>query len=187
MELIKTKIPGFFEILPRVHKDNRGNFVKIYQKSIFSKYFSDTNFVEEYYSSSIKNVIRGLHFQLPPHDHAKVVCCLSGEIFDVVVDMRIGSPTYGKYKTVVLSAEKNSLLYIPSGLAHGFCVLSNNATLLYKVTSEYSTEHDSGILWNSVSIPWPINKPIISERDTNFVNFNTFKSPFIFNKQETLT
>lgn len=184
MKLIETKIPGFFKIRPQIHEDNRGNFVKIFQKSVYSKYFAETDFVEEYYSSSVKGVVRGLHFQLPPHDLAKVVCCLRGKIFDVVLDMRIGSPTYGNYETVILEANENSLLYIPSGLAHGFCVLSDNASLLYKVTAEYSAEHDSGILWNSVSIHWPINNPIISKRDANFVSFDSFKSPFTYKNIE---
>lgn len=180
LKVKETKLPGFYEINPSVYKDNRGNFVKIFRESVFKKHAFDTNFVEEYYTTSFQGVLRGLHFQLPPYDHAKLICCLSGKIFDVVVDLRVGSPTYGKYETVVFSSNDNKLLYIPRGLAHGFYTMSKETILLYKVTAEYSPVHDSGILWNSLSIPWPVDKPILSERDSRFGSFSNFKSPFTY-------
>jgi dTDP-4-dehydrorhamnose 3,5-epimerase len=176
----QTKIPGCLEILPQKLKDKRGFFVKTFHKDMFRKYLLETDFVEEYYSFSYKRVLRGLHFQVPPMDHVKLVYCISGKVLDVVVDLRIGSPTYGEFEMFDLSSEKANMIYIPKGLAHGFYVLSDNAIMVYKVSTFYSPEHDTGILWNSVGIPWPDEKPIISKRDSEFLSFKDFKSPFFY-------
>lgn len=176
----KTKIPGCFEILTKIIKDERGFFIKTFHQDVFVDNGLETHFAEEYYSYSHKGVLRGLHFQLPPFDHVKLVYCISGKVLDVVVDLRIGSPTYGDFEIFELSQERANMIYIPKGLAHGFYVLSDSSIMMYKVSTIYSPEHDTGILWNSIDIPWPDENPIISERDSKFVSFAEFKSPFIF-------
>lgn len=180
VDIKQTKIPGCYEMLPKVIRDERGIFIKTFHQDVFKENGLETYFAEEYYSFSQQGVLRGLHFQLLPMDHVKLVYCVSGKVFDAVVDLRIGSPTYGRSETFELSAEKANMLYIPKGLAHGFYVISENAIMMYKVTTIYSTEHDTGILWNSVDVPWPDNKPVISQRDSRFISFADFKSPFFF-------
>lgn len=173
-------IPGCFEIRPEILHDSRGYFVKTFRADAYGAQDLVTSFAEEYYSLSKKNVLRGMHFQLPPHDHVKIVTCLSGTIMDVIVDLRVGSPTYAKFEVFELSGQKANILYLPSGIAHGFYVRSDEATVMYKVTSHYDPEHDSGILWNSLGIPWPDDYPIVSPRDQSFLRFNSFQSPFVF-------
>ncbi len=172
LKIKKTKIPGCYEILLNVHRDRRGLFVKMFNHSFFRKNKLETNFKEEYYSISKKGVLRGLHFQKYPHAHVKLVHCMRGKIFDAVVDLRRDSKTYGKYAVFELSSEKANMLYIPKGLAHGFYTLSKEAVVLYKVSSEYSPKHDTGILWNSVGIPWPCKRPVLSDRDKKFKEFD---------------
>ena len=178
MKIKKTKIEGCFEIIPKINKDNRGLFIKTFHQPIFKKYKLETDFKEEYYSVSKKNVLRGLHFQKPPMAHAKLVYCVYGEVFDVVLDIRKKSKTYGKFLSLNLSAKKGNILYIPTGLAHGFQVLSDKAIMMYKTTTVYSPKHDTGILWNSVNIPWPNKKPIVSKRDKSFGIFSDFGTDF---------
>ncbi|MGB9935609.1 MULTISPECIES: dTDP-4-dehydrorhamnose 3,5-epimerase [Thermodesulfovibrio] len=181
-EVRQSKISGCFEIIPKVFKDKRGIFVKVFNYSFYKHKGFEMDFKEQFYSVSHKGVIRGLHFQVPPKDHDKVIYCPYGRVFDVVVDLRVGSPTYGQFDVFELSDEKANLVYIPKGLAHGFCTLSETAILVYILTTEYSPEHDSGILWNSLNIPWPISgdEAIISERDSKFLPFESFKSPFTY-------
>ena len=179
-ELKKSKLAGCFEIQPRVLEDSRGRFVKVFHSPEFATLGLETAFVEEYFSVSHKNVIRGLHFQLPPMSHVKMVYCQQGIALDVVVDLRIGSPTYGQFDLFELSSSKANGIYIPVGLAHGFCALSESATMLYKVSSVYSPEHDAGVRWNSMGIPWPVAEAILSDRDKSFSTFNEFVSPFKF-------
>ena len=178
MEVNELNNSGCFELLPDIYNDNRGLFVKTFQKNIFRDFGLEFDFEEEYYSCSKKGVLRGLHFQLPPHEHSKLVYCIEGNVFDAVVDLRINSMTYGEYVTVELSAKKANMLYVPPGLAHGFYVLSKRATMVYKVSTVYSPKYDTGILWNSTGIPWPDKNPIISKRDSQFLKFEQFKSPF---------
>lgn len=178
----KTTIPSCFHITPLTVKDKRGFLVKIFQQEYFYRKGLGTSFQEEYYTISKKRVLRGLHFQIPPYDHTKIVHCLSGKVIDVVVDLRIDSPTYGKYTMFTLDAKKGNMIYVPKGLAHGFYVLSKQAIMLYKVTTAYSPKHDKGILWNSVNIPWPDSHPIISSRDNKLIPFSEFKSPFSYKR-----
>jgi len=182
MEIADTSIPGCFEITPAIFRDERGAFVKTFHEKIFRENRLASNFAEEYYSTSHHGVLRGLHFQTPPFDHIKMVYCVSGEIFDTVVDLRVGSSTYGRYDTFIISAKKGNILYIPAGLAHGFYVISSSATVVYKVTTVYSQECDKGILWNSVGIPWPDNHPVLSRRDKEFPLFKNFDSPFTYKR-----
>jgi dTDP-4-dehydrorhamnose 3,5-epimerase len=168
MKLIETKLSGCYLIQPKVFRDGRGSFVKTFHNGIFRDYKLE------------KNVLRGLHFQIPPHDHTKLVYCLFGQVIDVVVDLRVGSPTYGKYETFELSQENAYLAYIPPGFAHGFCVTSKKAIMVYNVSTVYVPEHDSGIRWDSVDISWPVASPIISGRDQEFLAFAEFESPFVY-------
>lgn len=180
MQIRETKIPGCYEITPDVFKDERGSFVKTFHQDIFNSYHLETNFAEEYYSVSHWNVLRGLHFQLPPEAHTKMVYCVQGQVIDAVVDLRVGSPSFGQFALFDLSAEKANTLYIPPGLAHGFYVTGETAIMMYKVSTVYSPEHDTGIHWDSVGIPWPCTEPIISKRDSCFAALSEFKSPFIY-------
>ena len=182
MKIINSEIPGCYEILNTIHNDSRGTFVKTFHSPTFKKFGLNTLFEEEYYSISFKNVIRGLHFQLPPHDHIKLVYCILGFVKDFVVDLRVGSPTYGKHLSIDLSSEKGNMIYIPQGLAHGFCGLSKTSTLVYKTSSIYSPKKDTGIKWDSAGISWPNETMIISERDNFFLTLEEFNSPFRFKK-----
>ncbi|MFE4105276.1 dTDP-4-dehydrorhamnose 3,5-epimerase [Almyronema epifaneia] len=180
MDIKPTPIPGCYEIHPRIFTDQRGSFVKTFHQDIFRQHGLETHFAEEYYSHSRQNVLRGLHFQLPPQDHVKLVYCTAGEVLDAVVDLRLGSPTYGQFATFSLSAENAIALYMPKGLAHGFYAVSEQATMLYRVSTVYSPEHDAGIRWDSAGIPWPSAVPILSSRDQTFPTLADFASPFVF-------
>lgn len=180
-ERMNTGLAGCYELIPCRHSDSRGAFIKIVNEDAFKELGLETDFVEQYYSVSRKNVLRGLHFQIPPSDCAKLVYCTEGRIFDVAVDLRQGSASYGRFHTCELSADNGKMLYIPKGMAHGFYTLSEQAVVIYNVTSVYDAERDSGILWNSLDIPWPIpdnGQPITSERDKEFHSFAEFSSPF---------
>lgn len=181
----ESKIAGCYELTPHVFEDARGRFIKTYHSNAFTEVGLEADYREEYYSVSRKGVLRGLHFQLPPHDHTKLVYCVEGEVMDVVVDLRVNSPTYGQYEAFELNSLKSNMIYIPSGLAHGFLTLSERAILLYKVTTEYHADSDSGIRWDSVGIRWPIHQePIISERDRSLISLDQFHSPFRLKERE---
>lgn len=181
---IATKIDGFYEILPEVNEDTRGIFVKTYHKSNFLGMGIDVNWKEQYYSISKNGVLRGLHFQLPPHAHKKLVCCVSGEVIDVALDLRKGSPTYGMHDFVSLSSVKRNAVFVDVGLAHGFYTISESATLLYNVSTEYAPCSDSGIRWDSAGIIWGDIVPTISERDQSLVGLHQFQSPFFWTAHE---
>jgi len=178
--LIESKLAGCYEIQPQIFKDNRGMFIKTFHEDVFKQFALRTDFVEEYYSVSKKNVLRGLHFQTPPAAHTKLVYCTQGMVLDAVVDLRKGSSTYGEFMLFQLSAGKANMVYIPEGFAHGFFVISDSATMMYKVTSVYSPEHDQGIRWDSVGIDWGNRQPIMSNRDQQFPQLQQFLSPFQF-------
>jgi dTDP-4-dehydrorhamnose 3,5-epimerase len=173
-----SKLAGCFELQPKVLEDMRGRFVKVFHEEAFAAHGLETSFAEEYYSVSGKHVVRGMHFQLPPMDHVKMAYCIAGEVLDAVVDLRVGSPTYGQFDLFELSAAKANSVYIPKGMAHGFCALSDQSIMVYKVGTVYSPVHDSGVLWNSMGIPWPTEQPVVSERDTGFPALADFTSPF---------
>jgi dTDP-4-dehydrorhamnose 3,5-epimerase len=180
MEIKPTLLPGCYEIQPKRLDDQRGCFVKIFHQELFAKLGLVTNFAEEYYSVSKQGVLRGLHFQLPPYEHTKLVYCVDGQVLDTVVDIRRGSPTYGQFVTFDLNAKQANMVYIAPGMAHGFYVFSESATLIYKVTTAYAPAHDTGIHWNSVGIPWPTQHTIISERDSRLPILSNFDNPFVF-------
>jgi len=178
MEINKCSVVGCYEILPNVYRDERGVFVKTFHKQTFEVFGLDTTFDECFYSSSKKGVLRGMHFQTPPHEYAKLVYCVEGKVFDAVFDLRKTSATYGKYEIVELDSSKANMLYIPPGLAHGFYTLTERSIMVYKVSAMYSFEHDTGLLWNSLGIPWPDENPIMSDRDRQFLPFHQFHNPF---------
>jgi len=174
-----TKIPGLLVIHPFVSRDERGSFTKTFEASRYDERSLMTVFAEEYHTSSARGVVRGMHFQTPPHDHDKVVFCISGAVFDVVLDLRRGSPTYGRSVTFALEGPGGHGLYVPRGCAHGFAALSEDAVMAYKVTSPYEPKHDTGILWSSVpGVVWPFEAPVLSERDASFPEFGRVTSPF---------
>jgi len=163
----RLAIPDVILIEPTVFPDERGFFMESYKYSEFAAFGIKEHFVQDNHSRSVKGVLRGLHYQRQPKAQGKLVRVVVGEIFDVGVDIRQESPTYGKWVGEVLSAENKRMLYIPPGFAHGFCVLSEVAEVLYKTTEEYAPEYDAGIRWNDpeIGIEWPIEHPILSEKD----------------------
>ena len=164
-EFKKLAIPEVLLITPRVCTDNRGFFMETYKRSEFAAAGIGEVFVQENQSRSLRGVLRGLHFQRPPQAQSKLIRVISGKIFDVAVDLRPGSTT--GWVGVELSAESRTLMYIPDWCAHGFCVLSEHADVVYHTSTEYSPEHESGIMWNdpALAIQWPIADPIVSDRD----------------------
>ena len=163
----KLEISDVVLIEPKLFSDNRGFFYESFKESDFFSHGIVDKFVQENFSHSVKDVVRGLHFQKNPCAQAKLVAVIKGKIFDVVVDIRKNSPTYGKWVGEILSEENHRSLYLPEGFAHGFCVLSEEADVLYKVSNEYSPENERGIIWNDpiINISWSVEKPIISEKD----------------------
>ena len=178
MQIEETEIQGVYIINNKNSQDKRGSFCKIYNEDIFGKYGIDFKFREQYYSISKKGVIRGMHFQLPPYEHAKVVHVISGKALDVILDIRKESKTYGKYIAVELNEEDHISLYIPKGCAHGFQALTDNMIMLYNVESVYNTTADTGIKYNSFGMQWVGEAHILSERDLNFISLDDFISPF---------
>jgi dTDP-4-dehydrorhamnose 3,5-epimerase len=178
----KLDIPEIVLIEAKSFSDSRGFFLESFKESIFSKNGIDTKFVQDNFSHSVKGVLRGLHYQKNPKAQAKLVITLRGEIFDVAIDIRKGSPTYGKWIGEILSAKNHKLLYIPEGFAHGFCVLSNEADVLYKVNQEYSPDHENGILWNdpTINITWPIDKPVLLEKDLCLPTLKDADNNFVY-------
>lgn len=169
---ISQSIPDVILIEPRALEDNRGFFVETYNKNDFTESGITEEFVQDNLSFSWKGVIRGLHFSKSPHETAKLVRCSRGEIFDVAVDIRRDSATFGKWVSAVLSDENRKMLFIPKGFAHGFCALSDIAGVSYKVSDFYFPEFDSGIIFNDpdISINWPIEDPILSDKDKKLPN-----------------
>tara|TARA_B100001167_G_scaffold46423_1_gene26744 strand:+ start:1455 stop:1988 length:534 start_codon:yes stop_codon:yes gene_type:complete len=163
----RLNISDVILVEPKLFSDDRGFFLESFKTSDFLSIGIDKKFVQDNFSHSIRGVIRGLHFQRTPKAQAKLVTALKGEIFDVAVDIRKNSPTYGKWIGEILSESNHKLLYIPEGFAHGFCVLSEEADVLYKVSNEYSSDHEEGIIWSDpkLNIQWPITKPIVSDKD----------------------
>ena len=183
MEVIKTDIEGVLIIEPKIFGDNRGYFFESFNAKEFAeKTGLDVTFVQDNESMSSYGVLRGLHFQLPPYAQAKLLRCVMGRVLDVVVDLRKGSPTYGKYVMCELTDSNHRMLFVPKGMAHGFCVQSDKVIFLYKCDEFYHPEVEGGIAWNDpdIAIPWPI--PLadvaLSERDKHHPRLKDFNSPF---------
>lgn len=163
----RLEIPEVILVQTQTFEDHRGAFAETYRRSEFSANGIPAVFVQDNYAHSVRGVLRGLHYQDHPRPQGKLVMVTRGEIFDVAVDLRQGSSTFGQWVSVVLSARNLHLLYIPVGFAHGYCVLSEEADIIYKVTEEYRPELDRGIVWNdpAIGIRWPISEPILSLKD----------------------
>ena len=183
MKFIKTDIPGLVVIAPTVFGDARGYFLESYNKKAFEKNIGAVHFVQDNESKSSKGVLRGLHFQKPPFDQAKLVRCIEGEVLDVSVDIRKNSPTFGNHVSVILSGDNKRQVFIPRGFAHGFVVLSESAIFSYKVDNWYAPEYEAGIHWNDnkLNIHWGIDQKevVVSEKDAKLPKFSEFQSPFI--------
>jgi dTDP-4-dehydrorhamnose 3,5-epimerase len=158
--------------------DARGVFVKTFHTGALLHKGIDFKLRESYFSLSKKDVIRGMHFQVPPYHHSKIVFCPQGAILDVIVDLRKGSPTYGQFHAEELSAANRKAYYIPEGFAHGFKSLTDDAITYYLVSTEYSKEHDTGIHYGSIGIDWDVKDPIVSDRDKSFAGLKEYVSPF---------
>jgi len=178
----RLEIPDVILVEPKIFTDDRGFFYESFKKSDFLSYGISEIFIQDNFSHSKKNVIRGLHYQNPPKPQAKLISVIKGKIFDVAVDIRKKSPTYGKWISAILSEENHRSLYIPEGFAHGFCVLSDEADVSYKVNNEYSPQHEQGIIWNDdfLKISWPIQKPIISNKDNLLPSLQFSINDFIY-------
>jgi dTDP-4-dehydrorhamnose 3,5-epimerase len=172
-EKIDTGIEDLLIIKSKKFFDNRGYFQETFKNSDFKNMGIDLDFCQDNLSFSKKDVIRGMHFQKAPHGQAKLVKCVSGSIFDAVVDIRRESKTFGKYFTIILHDSDDYLFFVPDGFLHGFCVLSDFAIVLYKTSSEYSPGNSSGVKYNDqfLAIPWPVETPIISPQDEKLKSF----------------
>jgi dTDP-4-dehydrorhamnose 3,5-epimerase len=171
-------ITGSYLFTMPASEDNRGSFVKSFSETKLRDAGVEFTLRESYFSFSKKDVIRGMHFQLPPHQHSKIVFCQQGAILDVTVDLRKESPTYLQHFTHELSAANHKALFIPEGFAHGFKALTDDALTYYLVSSEYNREHDTGIRYDTIGFDWGIKEPVISARDLSFAALKDFDSPF---------
>ncbi|MGE6893904.1 dTDP-4-dehydrorhamnose 3,5-epimerase [Priestia flexa] len=169
MKIINTKFADAFVIEPKVFGDHRGFFTESYNKELFAQNGIDMDFIQDNHSLSQQpGTLRGMHYQLAHKAQTKLVRVTRGAIYDVIVDIRKGSPTYGEWQGFILSADNKRQLLVPKGFAHGFCTLVENTEVQYKVDELYSPNHDRGIAWNdpSLNIDWPVNEPVLSEKDT---------------------
>lgn len=184
MKAIKTEIPGVVILEPEIHGDDRGYFFESWTERDFARLVAPVHFVQENQSRSHRGVLRGLHFQCPPFAQAKLVRVVEGTVIDVAVDLRFGSPTYGRYTAVELSADNKRQLFIPRGMAHGFFVPSESATFIYKCDNYYHPESEGGIAWNDpdLNIEWPLSgiTPDLSAKDRLHGSWADFKSPFTY-------
>lgn len=187
MKLIDTKLDGVKIIEPKVFKDNRGFFMESFNLKKFAELGLEFDFIQDNHSLSVdKDVIRGLHYQLNPMAQTKLVRVITGAIYDVAVDIRKDSPTFGKWVGVTLSEDNHRMLVVPKGFAHGFCTLKENTHVQYKVDDYYSAENDKGILWNDpmLAIDWPTSNPILSEKDAKQPLLNDAEINFQYQAKE---
>jgi dTDP-4-dehydrorhamnose 3,5-epimerase len=181
-DITSLSIPDLKLIKPRIFHDDRGYFLELYKHSDFSRAEIGEHLVQDNYSKSVKGVLRGLHYQKNPKAQGKLVFCVKGGIYDVVIDLRKGSPYYGKWASVDLTDENKYLLYVPPGFAHGFQVTSDTAEVMYKCTEEYSPVEDRGIIWNDpdLGVPWPLPNALLSEKDRVHPRLNDADHDFVF-------
>lgn len=177
---VEELLPGLLLITPKVFQDHRGHFFESFREDVLLSHGLANNFVQDNQSLSNKGILRGLHFQAPPHAQGKFVRVISGAVLDVAVDIRKTSPTYGKSASVELTAQNFKMLYIPPGFAHGFLTLEDQTIFTYKCTDYYHPETEGGVRWNSpeLNIPWNIENPILSAKDEILPMFGDFVSPF---------
>ncbi len=177
MTIIERKFKGVFEIQLEAQEDKRGFFMRAYDAQLFEKYKIHRGWVQENHSlSAEKGVIRGMHFQFPPHSETKLIRVINGKIFDVFIDLRKDSLTFGQWDSILLSADNKKMIYIPKGFAHGFCTLTENCEILYKMDNYYALNSEGIIRWDDpdLGIDWPVNNPILSEKDLNAKSFREF-------------
>jgi dTDP-4-dehydrorhamnose 3,5-epimerase len=180
MKITKTNIDGLLVIEPEVFSDERGSFLENWNLNKFQEIGVNDNFVQDNQSISSKGVLRGLHFQNPPYAQSKLVRVIKGSVLDVAVDLRLNSPTYGLYYSVVLSDKNFKTFFIPKGFAHGFICLEDNTIFSYKCSDFYNKDSEGSIAWNDsdLAIDWQLSNPIISTKDSNAQSFKDFKSKF---------
>src|SRR5579875_124389 len=178
----RLNIQDVILVEPKAFADERGHFMESFRESVFSQKEIYIRIVQDNCSHSVKGVLRGLHYQKEPKAQGKLVMAVKGEIFDVAVDVRKGSPTYGKWVGEILSEKNHNMLYLPKGFAHGFLVLSNEADVVYKVDDEYSPEHERGILWNDpeVGVKWSLDKPIMIKKDLDLPTLKNADNNFVY-------
>ncbi|HEV2448509.1 MAG TPA: dTDP-4-dehydrorhamnose 3,5-epimerase family protein [Candidatus Sulfopaludibacter sp.] len=178
IEFRETALPGCHEVLFPVHDDERGSFVKAHYRSAFEAAGLEADFAECFHTVSHAGVLRGMHLQFPPADQAKLVYCVAGAVMDVALDVRRGSPAYGRHVRIELGGGRANGLYLPRGVAHGFYVWKGPAILVYHVTSEYAPALDAGVRWDSFGAEWPARSPLLSTRDAALPVLGEFASPF---------
>jgi len=178
MQLTPTSIGGCFLVAADHSGDDRGQFTKMFRASRFREAGLEDAFAEQFTTVSGANVIRGMHLQVPPHDHAKLVCCPAGKVLDVLVDVRRKSPTYGRHESFTLGEAAPQGLYVARGVAHGFLVLEPPALMVYMTSTEHAPESDTGIRWDSFGFAWPVAKPVLSTRDSRLPALADFRAPF---------
>lgn len=177
-EFEPTGFDGLVRVRPTVRPDARGSFVKLLHGPSFEAASLPWRFPEQYCSTSRRGVLRGMHFQTPPHDHAKLVYCLSGRVLDVVLDLRRASPTYGRAFSMELDGEVVDGLLVPRGFAHGFLTLSGSATLAYFVETVHAPQSDTGVRWDGFGFDWPVEEPLVSPRDEQLPSFDFTMTAF---------
>lgn len=184
MEIVKTPIEGLLVIKPDVFSDNRGYFFETYNEEKFRQLGLRTDFVQDNESCSSKGVVRGLHFQAPPFAQAKLIRVVRGSVLDFALDIRRGSPTYGRYFSVKLDDIEKNMFFIPEGFAHGFLTLEDDTVFSYKCTALYNKQSERGLLWNDkkLNIDWTIAEPILSDKDKLWGKFDEFISPFDYDQ-----
>lgn len=180
--MTRLKLPDVMLVDATAFGDTRGFFAELYKQSDFVKLGITASFVQDNHSHSTRNVLRGLHYQKRPGAQAKLVSVIRGEIFDVAVDIRHGSPTYGHWVSAILSEQNHHMLYVPEGFAHGFCVLSAEADVVYKVTAEYAPDLERGIRWDDpqLQIPWPLQTPALTPKDASWPRLQDADHNFIY-------
>lgn len=182
MNILPLQIPGAFELQFDAKTDERGYFLRSYDLDIFSRHNLNTSWLQENEAFSVrKGVVRGLHFQRPPHAETKLIRVARGAILDVFVDIRRSSSTYGKWQAIELSETNHKAVYVPKGCAHGYCTLTDSSVVLYKVDRSYAPGHEGGLWWNDaeLAIPWPERNPTLSAKDAAWPLFHDLESPFV--------
>ncbi len=183
MKFNKTKLDGVWVIEPNIFQDHRGQFLETFREEQFREKNLPSEFVQDNISTSARNTVRGLHYQKQPHAQVKLVMAVTGTILDVAVDLRKNSKTFGHYFSATLSAENRNMMLVPDGFAHGFSVLSDHATVLYKCSSYYNKPTERGIFWNDpeLNIDWKVDEPVISEKDEHLPVLSNLPKEDLFN------
>lgn len=182
---IQSDIKGVYLLTPPLFKDNRGSVTKTFHKPSFDTLNLKSDFGESLVTENFqRGTVRGFHFQRPPYSQAKTIYCFKGAILNLVLDIRVGSPTYGQIRSFDLSSENHNILYVPEGMANLYIIKEDNTIILYNLTSKYMQDFEGGVRWDSIDYDYPINQPIISEKDLLLPKWENFKSPFIYRENK---